>query len=87
MEKEIPICQSCSMPMVNPEDFGTSDEGDKNEEYCRYCFQEGEFTNPGISKEEMIEKLVGMANKMGKSEEEAKKMAEEIIPTLKRWQQ
>ena len=86
MEKEIAICQSCSMPMVETEDFGTEDDGSKNQEYCKYCFQEGDFTNPGISKEEMIEKLVDLANKMGKSKEEAKKMAEEVIPKLKRWQ-
>jgi len=86
MEKEVSICQSCSMPMMKDEDFGTDEDGSKNWRYCKYCFQEGEFTDSIDSKEEMIERLVGMADKMGKSKEEARKMAEEIIPTLKRWE-
>lgn len=83
MEK---ICQSCSMPMVKDEDFGTNADGSKNQEYCQYCFQDGKFTRPDITKEQMKEMLVGMADKTGKTREEAKKMAEDVIPTLKRWQ-
>jgi hypothetical protein len=82
MEK---ICQSCAMPMVKDEDFGTNADGSKNQEYCRYCFQNGNFTDPDITKEQMIEKLVGMSDKTGMTQEDARKMADEIIPTPKRW--
>jgi hypothetical protein len=86
MENEISICQSCSMPMTKDEDFGTDEDGSKNWRYCKYCFQDGDFTDSITSKEEMIQKLVNMAGKMGKSKEEAEKMANEIIPKLKRWE-
>lgn len=80
------ICQSCGMPMVKDEDFGTNADGNKNQEYCQYCFQNGQFTKPDITKEQMIEMMVGMSDKMGMTQEEAKKMADEVVPTLKRWQ-
>jgi len=71
--------------MVKDEDFGTNADGGKNEEYCRYCFQNGQFT-ADITKEQMIERLAGMSDKMGMTREEAEKMAEKVIPALKRWQ-
>ncbi|MBU4293030.1 MAG: zinc ribbon domain-containing protein [Actinobacteria bacterium] len=38
INQNTPFCQSCSMPMMKPEDFGTNADGSKNEEYCTYCF-------------------------------------------------
>jgi hypothetical protein len=78
------ICQSCGMPMMKPEDFGTEINGSKNEEYCAYCFQNGKFTLDATL-EQMIEKLVTMHDQMGMTEEEARKMANENLPKLKRW--
>ena len=78
------ICQSCGMPMVKPEDFGTDINGSKNEEYCTYCFQNGKFTLDATL-EQMIEKLVTMHDQMGMTEEEARKTANENLPKLKRW--
>ena len=74
------------MPMENDEDFGTEDDGGRNQEYCKFCFQEGDFTNPDMSEEEMVERLVKLSDKMGKTKEEARKMAKEMLPKLKRWQ-
>ena len=37
------ICQSCGMPM-NEEDFGTNADGGANQEYCKYCYQNGRFS-------------------------------------------
>ena len=85
MEQNSPICQSCGMPMIKPEDFGTNADGSKNEEYCTYCFQKGDFTMPAENVEEMIEKLVSMHDQMGLTEEEARKTASENLPKLKRW--
>jgi hypothetical protein len=78
------ICQSCGMPMVKPEDFGTDINGSKNEEYCTYCFQDGKFTLDATL-EQMIKKLVTMHDQMGMTEEEARKTANENLPKLKRW--
>ncbi|MCX6808775.1 MAG: zinc ribbon domain-containing protein [Candidatus Berkelbacteria bacterium] len=79
------ICQSCGMPMMKKEDFGTNADNSQNEEYCTYCFQGGKFTWEGTM-DEMIEKLTLMAGKMGLTEDEARKMATENLPKLKRWE-
>ena len=81
---ETKICQSCGMPMMKSEDFGTNTDGSKNEEYCTYCYQNGKFTFEGTL-EEMTEKLVSMHDQMGMTEEEARGMATENLPKLKRW--
>ncbi len=80
-----PFCQSCGMPMMKPEDFATNADGSKNEEYCNYCFQKGNFTWPNATLNQMIEKIVSMHGQMGTTEEEARKMANENLPKLKRW--
>jgi hypothetical protein len=79
------ICQSCGMPLQNEEDFGTNDDGSTNVEYCHFCFQNGSFTDAGITVEEKIEKNIKIATKRGIPEKQARKMALTIIPNLKRW--
>jgi len=48
------FCQSCAMPMKTPEDFGTNADGSLNSENCNYCFQNGAYTAPDITMEEML---------------------------------
>ena len=79
------ICQSCSMPMQKPEDFGTNADKSRNTEYCRYCFQGGKFTNPNLDLHGMIDRLAKMAPMMGKTEADARKTAQTVLPKLKRW--
>ena len=64
-----PFCQSCGMPMQKDEDFGTNADGSKNEEYCKFCFVNGEFTEPDITMDQMIEKVVGIMVQMQKMTE------------------
>ena len=86
-QPEGPFCQSCGMPMENEEVFGTNLDGSKNQEYCHYCFQNGEFTNADITMEEMSDLVAGfMAKEMKITENKAKEMAKNFIPQLKRWQ-
>ena len=81
----VTTCQSCAMPMVKPEQFGTNADNSRNNEYCCYCFQKGNFTNPNITMEQMIEKLIGFAPQMKMTETQAREMANKVIPSLKRW--
>ena len=72
--------------MDTDELYGTNADGSKNEEYCKYCFENGAFTFDGTM-EEMIEVCVphmAEANP-GMSAEEARKAMLEWFPTLKRW--
>ena len=79
------FCQSCAMPLTD-ELFGTNADGTKNEDYCMYCFNDGEFTSD-MSMEEMmnfcIEKMVEVHPEMDKNQVSA--MMREVFPKLKRW--
>ena len=78
------FCQSCAMPMTE-DDFGSEKDGSKSQDYCKYCYQNGEFTSD-ITMQEMIDFCVPKtAEATGMSEEEARKMSEEMFPKLKRW--
>ena len=75
------------MPMGNTDElYGTNADGSKNEEYCAYCFEKGEFTFNGTM-EEMVEVCVPhMTNaNPDMSREEARKIMLEWFPALKRW--
>lgn len=80
----IAFCQSCSMPLTDPELLGTESDGSASSEYCRYCYSHGQFINPGMSLDDMNSLII---EKM-----EQQKIPEDIIeaavlrlPLLKRW--
>ena len=79
------FCQSCAMPLTD-ELFGTNADGTKNEDYCMYCFKDGEFTSD-MSMEEMmsfcIDKMVEIHHEIDKAE--ASTMMKDVFPKLKRW--
>jgi transcriptional regulator with XRE-family HTH domain len=85
-----PICQSCAMPMLSFDDFGSDDNNTINVEYCNHCFQGGHFTHDR-SVDEMIEAnlkyLDEFNNQNGTSysEDEARIVLKEHLQTLKRW--
>jgi hypothetical protein len=82
-----PFCQSCGMPLEKPEDFGTAASGFRINDYCRYCFQDGAFTDRDISMEGMIDKCVKIMVKQGiMPEPRARALMTEVIAKLKRWQ-
>ena len=82
------ICQSCGMPMISREDFGTNGDESRNQNYCHYCYESGQFSEPDISIAEMINKVAMMMVQMQKiPEKQARKMTGRFIPQLKRWRQ
>ena len=83
MEQE--ICQSCGMPLQKEEDLGTNNGGSKSFDYCFHCYQNGRFLDEGITLEEKINKNVKFSVQMGMSENDARKMASNVLPNLKRW--
>jgi len=78
------FCQSCAMPMQKPEDFGTDARGNRSQEYCRYCYQDGKFTAPDATVEQMIEKCTEIMRQMDLPEAQIEEV-KTLIPTLKRW--
>ena len=77
------ICQSCGMPMLEDE-FGTNQDGSRNSDYCKYCYQDGEFIDK-VTMEEYIEMCSQYGSQAGMTNEEMKEYCTNLFPTLKRW--
>ena len=78
------ICQSCGMQIVSNEQLGTNKDGSINNEYCKYCFENGEFIDK-VTMEEYIEMCSKYGKQAGMTNEEMKEYCIKVFPTLKRW--
>lgn len=38
------ICQSCGMHIDSDEQLGSNKDGSTNTDYCKYCYENGEFS-------------------------------------------
>lgn len=65
--------------------FGTNADGSKNEDYCSYCYKDGEFCAPNMTMEEMIN--ICLPHMVGDQmdEKQARAILEKTLPQLKRW--
>lgn len=80
------VCQSCGMPLQRSEQLGTSASGERIHDYCGFCYREGHFTEPNLTKEQMIEKstnLLVTRQRMPRGAAEA--LARRTLSGLKRW--
>jgi hypothetical protein len=74
------------MPLRTPEDFGTSREGFRVNDYCRFCFQRGAFTQPEATLDDMIAQGTRIMGEQGiMPEGTARALLTETLPRLKRW--
>ncbi len=80
-----PYCQSCGMPLSKDKVGGTNADGSKSLEYCGNCYQNGQFTQPNLTVEEMIERVKGKLKEMHIPSFMANYFTKDI-PNLKRWQ-
>lgn len=80
-----PICQSCTMPLEKPEEFGTNADGSKSKDYCKFCFQKGKFTESSVTLKQMQDKCAGMMKQMGMPAPQVAEIVK-FLPKLKRWQ-
>lgn len=84
------FCQSCGMPMTEPDQFGKNADGSVNSDYCIYCFKNGAFTDDETM-DEMIEHNLQYLEEFNKdsetkfTKEEAREQMRQYFPTLKRW--
>nr|WP_259548674.1 zinc ribbon domain-containing protein [Heyndrickxia oleronia] len=79
------FCQSCGMPMKESSVFGTELTGEKNKEFCLYCYENGEFKQPNMTMEEMIQFCIPFMVEEGMKEDEALTILQKSMPYLKRW--
>ena len=85
MGKNYKNCQSCGMPLKqDPQSGGTNADGSKSLMYCSYCYQNGAFTRPDFTAQQMkafcTEKMVEM-----KMPRFVAKFLAMGIPRLERW--
>ena len=85
------FCQSCGMPLTE-EILGTNADGSKNEDYCQYCYKDGEFLQQ-MTMDEMIEHCAQFVDGVNKhlpaplTREEYIGQLKVYFPSLKRWRQ
>lgn len=74
------ICQCCGMPLED-DILGRETDGTLNEDYCKWCYDEGAFLTD-CTMEEMIDLCLPH---MQGDEKAARIYLESVLPTLKRW--
>ena len=66
MEKKYKNCQSCGMPLKkDPNGSGTNYDGTPSNMYCSYCYENGQFTQPDFTAEQMQDFVKGKMKEMG----------------------
>ncbi|KAI7263025.1 hypothetical protein KC345_g9269 [Hortaea werneckii] len=73
------------MPVAETELQGSDKDGHKTEEYCIYCYENGEFKQPDITLQEMTDLCAGYLVEEGMDEAAARQMLGGSLPLLKRW--
>lgn len=82
--KDLPVCQSCALPL-NEDFYGTNRDRSINKDYCKSCYDSGEFQDPSLSLHCLEVQIMEMAEVHNDfSLEEAQQLIK-LLPTLKRW--
>ena len=76
------ICQCCGMPLED-ELIGRNQDGTLNEDYCKWCYADGEYTYSDM--DELIDVCIPHMVKEGFSEEQARAYMKEMLPKLDYW--
>ena len=71
---------------MDADSFGTNADGSRNTDYCKYCFENGEFTQD-CTMDEVIDVCVPyiVATIPNLDEQTARTQLNKLFPTLKRW--
>jgi len=80
------VCQSCGMPLRNRGQFGTEANGDNTEKYCIHCYQDGKFTWPDATVDQMQIYCMGILTKEKHWPSFLAHWATNSISKLDRWQ-
>ncbi len=80
-----PFCQSCGMPLDKDQGGGgTEANGQKSTTYCSHCYQQGKFTDPDLTIEQMHEKVLERMQAMHIPKFLGRYLSKNL-PTLSRW--
>lgn len=78
------ICQSCDMPIDSEEQLGTNQDGSVSFDYCKYCYENGDFIDK-VSMQEYIQMCSLYGAQAGMTNEQMRQHCTKLFPTLKRW--
>jgi hypothetical protein len=68
------------------ENFGTEADGSPSGEYCKFCYQNGVFTDPSQTVDGMVQSSVDfMTTNLGFFHDEATRLSNNVIRQLGRW--
>ncbi len=81
MEK---VCQSCGMPITDKSVLGSEKNGKINQDYCKYCYKNGEFIDK-VDMQTYIKMCSQYGAQAGMTNEQMNDYCEKLFPTLKRW--
>ena len=81
------MCESCGMPMGDTDEmYGLEVDGSKSADYCKFCYENGAFTQPDLTLAQQIEQCTDiMVNEFDFDRADALQQCQEGLPTLKRW--
>ena len=80
----IHYCQSCGLPIDDRELQGWEKDASRNADYCKYCYQNGQFTQPNLTLEEMKTNVKTRMEAMN-TDADLIDLTVSILPNLKRW--
>jgi hypothetical protein len=87
MERAYANCQSCGMPLKRDEKRGgTNHDGTKSKMFCSHCYENGKFTMPSITVDEMKVRVKEKMKEMG-FPGFLSGIFTKHIPKLERWKQ
>lgn len=77
-------CQCCGMPLSDDAMISNEVDGSFNEEYCKWCYADGQFTYK--DKDSLLDFLVShMPNPNNQSEMERRRLYDSHLSMLKHW--
>ena len=76
------VCQCCGMPLEDST-LSRETDGSFNEEYCKWCYADGEFTYS--SKEQLIDFCAKHMASESWPEQQVRAHMEALVPTLNHW--
>jgi len=78
------VCQCCGMPLTDDSMVSLNPDGSFNEEYCKWCYTDGNFTYK--TKDSLLDFLVkNMPNPENQSDTERRTMYDGHLSMLKHW--
>ena len=77
-------CQCCGMPLTEDENISREPDGYFNEEYCKWCYTDGDFTYK--TKDDLLDFLVGhMPNPENLDDSDRRVQYDKWISMLSHW--